>query len=957
MHMNILEVLIKLRDDIKLWATNNFKALDEKIDSKTIPVDEELNASSTNPVQNKAIAEKFAEVETAIEDVAQPNITDDESDNLTIADPSGNIIAKVDAEGIHTTDIKVDGTSIANKIPVWDNKSEFSGDYNELENKPNIADDESDNLVIADENGNIIAKIDADGIETTQVIAANIVLGDDNLGTKLGEFEEHIANEPIHITPEDRTKWDSKSDFSGDYNDLTNKPNISDDGSGEFVIADENGNKIFQVDGDGITTTKVTVDEIVVNGGDSLATETYVDEALANLVNSAPDKLNTLDELAAALGDDENFATTVTNTLAEKASQASLDEHTTNTDIHITAEEREKWNNITVPEGVITEDDVDAKIQEHEDNADIHVTAEDKETWNNKSDFGGSYNDLNDKPNLSEDESGELNIADEEGNVILKANADGVHTTALHATSLFINGVEFENNTNDPTSNPSFETIDLDAVPTTVGNYPFIITKSFEIDGIVFPKYSKGMMVAGDDAVMYAIDPEGTMYTAYYDCARGAWQGARDYSSRTFLKGIAHRGLSSVAPENTIAAFKAAKKAGFKYVEGDVRFTEDNIPVLLHEASVDATSDGTGNINTLTLAEVKALDFGSWFSAEYTGERIPTFEEFIIFCRDNGLHPYIELKAGTTSAQTKQLVGIVRYYGMAQDCTWISFYVDRLVDVITVDKTARIGYVVEKLTVNGGVISTWSLSTDVIKDILEGTAATDTTAIVPPLYTGYNEVFIDTDTYTDEVLNIIKANGIPVEVWTVDTQSGVYSLPKGISGVTSNTLDASKVLSKPYSYPAKTLLAGTYEAVYNIELTGGAGETVIPLSFTSNGTKFVSMSYKIDTDGAQQIKYTDTAGNIEVAASTDGEDTWNNEAYKTITLTSNQTVITAHATLFNSTFALSGSEVLPDQPTTPEVETEVDETTGGTIYNIITDNFTTTENESGGITYEIGGTK
>lgn len=283
--------------------------------------------------------------------------------------------------------------------------------------------------------------------------------------------------------------------------------------------------------------------------------------------------------------------------------------------------------------------------------------------------------------------------------------------------------------------------------------------------------------------------------------------------SANYIKGIAHRGLSAVAPENTIAAFKAAKRAGFKYVECDVRFTSDGVPVLLHDTSVKTTSnyDGEdeGKIETLTLAEVKALDFGysSKFGTLYEGEQIPTFEEFIVFCKDNGLHPYIELKAGITSAQVAELVNIVRYCSMIRNCTWISFYIAQLLAVIEVDKCARIGYVVENLALNDKILSSTPLSDNVITDINE------------KLCTGYNEVFIDTNKYTDDILNTLKTNGIPVEFWTLDDLSDIQNLPKCVSGVTSNILNASKIFDKinaEVSIISFTINGVSYQAKYGM---------------------------------------------------------------------------------------------------------------------------------------------
>ncbi len=89
----------------------------------------------------------------------------------------------------------------------------------------------------------------------------------------------------------------------------------------------------------------------------------------------------------------------------------------------------------------------------------------------------------------------------------------------------------------------------------------------------------------------------------------------------------AHRGAMNTHPENTIASFKAAVEAGAQMIELDVWLTKDNKMVVIHDATVDRTTNGSGKIVNLSLSEIKKLDAGSWKSPEFKGEKIPTFEE------------------------------------------------------------------------------------------------------------------------------------------------------------------------------------------------------------------------------------------------------------------------------------------------------------------------------------------
>ena len=98
---------------------------------------------------------------------------------------------------------------------------------------------------------------------------------------------------------------------------------------------------------------------------------------------------------------------------------------------------------------------------------------------------------------------------------------------------------------------------------------------------------------------------------------------------------IAHRGLDETYPENTLIAFKAALEMGMA-IEIDVRGTKDEELIVLHDDTVDRTTDGEGRVDQMTLAEVKALDAGSWWGEEFAGERIPTLMETVDVVKEYG---------------------------------------------------------------------------------------------------------------------------------------------------------------------------------------------------------------------------------------------------------------------------------------------------------------------------------
>ena len=239
------------------------------------------------------------------------------------------------------------------------------------------------------------------------------------------------------------------------------------------------------------------------------------------------------------------------------------------------------------------------------------------------------------------------------------------------------------------------------------------------------------------------------------------------------VKAINHRGYSYEAPENTIPAYIMSKQKGFTYVEGDVSFTKDSVAVLLHDSTINRTSNGTGDITKLYYEEVLQYDFGSWFSKEYTGVKIPTFKEWMICCKNLGLHPYIELKSagGYTQAQITQVVNEVEECGMRGKVTYISFSNTFLGYVKNADASARLGLLANPL--NSSKISQ-----------------------AKALKTTTNEVFLDAklSTVTDSLISTLLANDQPLEVWTVNTEDEILKMPSYVSGVTSDFIIAGKVL-------------------------------------------------------------------------------------------------------------------------------------------------------------------
>ena len=116
-------------------------------------------------------------------------------------------------------------------------------------------------------------------------------------------------------------------------------------------------------------------------------------------------------------------------------------------------------------------------------------------------------------------------------------------------------------------------------------------------------------------------------------------------SGSVFGQVCAHRGDVSAAPENTIAAISSAVEKGAHQIEFDVEMTKDGRLVIMHDATVNRTTDGRGKVTELTFAEIRALDAGSWFDPEFAGAQVPTLRE-VLSVIPAGVYCNVHLKGG-----------------------------------------------------------------------------------------------------------------------------------------------------------------------------------------------------------------------------------------------------------------------------------------------------------------------
>jgi glycerophosphoryl diester phosphodiesterase len=142
---------------------------------------------------------------------------------------------------------------------------------------------------------------------------------------------------------------------------------------------------------------------------------------------------------------------------------------------------------------------------------------------------------------------------------------------------------------------------------------------------------------------------------------------------------VAHRGDRTHAPENTLAAFRSAAEKGADAVEFDVKLTKDGQVIVVHDPTVDRTTNGSGTVATLPFPAVRDLDAGAWFSEQFRGEKIPTLDE-VFETVGKRLYMNVELTNYSTpnDALVPKVVDLVKRHGVEGRVLFSSFFARNL---------------------------------------------------------------------------------------------------------------------------------------------------------------------------------------------------------------------------------------------------------------------------------------
>ncbi|MBW3111580.1 glycerophosphodiester phosphodiesterase [Bacillus sp. MCCB 382] len=167
---------------------------------------------------------------------------------------------------------------------------------------------------------------------------------------------------------------------------------------------------------------------------------------------------------------------------------------------------------------------------------------------------------------------------------------------------------------------------------------------------------------------------------------------------------FAHRGVSGEAPENTLAAFKAAAESGAHGIELDVQLTKDGQIVVIHDETIDRTTNGTGYVKDLTWEQLRTYDAGSWFHPSFKGESIPSLEEVldVVTAHHDSMIINIELKNDLIDYPQleEKVLELLKEKGMKEQTIISSFNSASLKKVRELDPDIETGFLFEGIPAN-----------------------------------------------------------------------------------------------------------------------------------------------------------------------------------------------------------------------------------------------------------------
>jgi len=238
---------------------------------------------------------------------------------------------------------------------------------------------------------------------------------------------------------------------------------------------------------------------------------------------------------------------------------------------------------------------------------------------------------------------------------------------------------------------------------------------------------------------------------------------------------VGHRGAAGLAPENTLGAFAKGIEVGVDAIECDVHLSADGELIVMHDPNVSRTTDGSGDIPSLTLAELQKLNAAAKFSGGWsTKEPVPTLAEVLALAQGK-VDVQIEIKVpamGGYPGIERKVAEAVAAAGMTEHVLVICFNLDTLRAVHAADPRLRTGYLVSESTVP----AQWLISRSAMLDALQESKVS---------FLGSSAAFL-----SPELVQAAHERGLQVGVWTVDTAGDMRRFAAmGVDAITTNRPD------------------------------------------------------------------------------------------------------------------------------------------------------------------------
>ena len=242
--------------------------------------------------------------------------------------------------------------------------------------------------------------------------------------------------------------------------------------------------------------------------------------------------------------------------------------------------------------------------------------------------------------------------------------------------------------------------------------------------------------------------------------AAGTFSSLRSPGEAAFITG--HRGDTMVAPENTLDALGHALDSPADYVETDVQLTADGVPVLMHDWTVDRTTNGSGPVWNYSYEELSTLDAGSWFGEEFVGARVPTLEEFLNLLRWSTKNAILELKGSWTDSQVTLIADLIARHGVNDHVIIASF------DIMTLQSLQRVSPELPGMLI--------------VHDIIGDPGALAAAAGAVALVTSKKAI-----THNPGLVQLVHDAGLGILIYTLnDTETWSDAVSLGVDGIVTD---------------------------------------------------------------------------------------------------------------------------------------------------------------------------